>query len=119
MRMLLASVALLLLLTSPARAEDGWLLHAALGAYMTLNGVDLSETMFLLGANQGREANRIFSPLSTNPVLFGAAKIGLDSAAVYGILRIHKDHPRLAWMLTGLGIAVETAATAHNAKLLR
>jgi hypothetical protein len=85
---------------------------------MTLNGVDLSTTMYLLGSQRGHEVNPVFAPFSNQPVLFGAAKIGIDSAVVYALLRIHADHPKLTWMLTSLGIAVETYVSVHNASLI-
>lgn len=123
MKAVLLTLALVAASAAPAAADDAprgdGALHVALGAYMTLNGVDLAETMYLLGSQQGHEANRLFSPFSSRPVLFGAMKMGIDSAAVYGILRIRHAHPRLAWVLTGLGIAAETAASVHNARLIR
>ena len=42
-----------LLVASPARAQeinDGWILHLALGGYMTLNGVDLSNRRYIHSA---------------------------------------------------------------------
>ena len=114
-------VLLALLWSAPAHAQltdDGWPLHVALGSYMTLNGVDLSTTMFVVGAQRGHEVNPVFAPFSNRPVLFGAAKIGLDSLAVYTLLRIHATHPRLTWVLTGLGISLETYVSIHNAHLL-
>lgn len=111
-------VLVILLCSTSARAEDGWPLHLALGTYMTLNGVDLAETMYLVGSRRGQEANPVMAPFANRPVLMGAVKMGVDSAAVYYILRIHKTHPRIAWLLTGLGIAVESYASIHNARLL-
>lgn len=110
-------LAVLLLLAAPARAAD-WPLHLALGSYMALNGVDLAQTMHCLGAQQCREANRVMALFSDRPAVMGALKIGIDSAVVYAIIRIHKKHPRMAWLLTGLGIAVETYASVHNARLI-
>lgn len=92
------------------------MLPLALGAYLTLCGVDLAQTAHCLGAGRCREANPIMAALQDRPAALGAVKLGLDSAAVVGIVRLHKDHPRLAWVVTTIGLAAETAATLHNAR---
>lgn len=96
-----------------------WLLPIALGGYMTLNGVDLAQTMACVGAQRCREGNPAMRLMVDHPATFGAAKIGLDSAAVAGILHLRTNHPKLAWALTALGLSVETAATVHNARRMR
>ncbi len=112
-------VVLLLLVARPVAAEDGWPLHVAIGSYMALNGADLATTMFLIGGQRGTEANPFFAPFSDRPALFGAVKMGIDTAAVAYILKIHKAHPKLAWGLTVLGIVVESYATVHNARIVQ
>jgi hypothetical protein len=114
-------VLLLLIVAAPAHAqltEDGWPLHLALGSYMTLNGVDLSTTMYLIGSERGHEANPAMAPFSNRPALFGAVKIGLDSAVVYALLREHAKHPRLALIASLAGCVLETYASVHNYRLL-
>lgn len=117
MKTLLVAI-IFVLFAAPSQAQDAPL-HLALGAYMTLNGVDLAQTMACVGSGQCREANRFMAMFTSHPATFGALKIGLDSAAVYAVLRLHKTHPKLAWMVTAIGIGAETAATVHNAKVLR
>jgi hypothetical protein len=114
-------VLLALLWSVPAHAQltsDGWPLHLALGSYMTLNGVDLAETMYVIGAQRGHEVNPVFAPFSNRPVLFGAMKMGLDSAAVYVLLREHKAHPRLVMIAALFGCSLETYVSVHNYRLL-
>lgn len=112
---LFSALAVVLALASPARAEDGWPLHLALGTYMTLNSMDLAQTMYCVGAQQCREANLVMAPLQHRPAAMGAIKMGADSAAVYAVWRIHRTHPKIAWAVTALGIAVETYAVVNNA----
>lgn len=107
------------LVSSPVAADDEWPLHAALGGFMTLNGIDLAQTMYCIGRELCQERNPAAAPLVQRPALVGALKIGLDSAVVYALLRLHPTHRRWAWALTGLGIAVETWATVQNARQLR
>jgi len=94
------------------------LLHLALASYTTLNGADLATTEFLLGSDRGREANPILAPFSNRPVAYGAVKMGLSAGTVWLLLRYHHDHPKLAWGLTTLGIAVEGFTVWHNYTLL-
>jgi hypothetical protein len=119
MKFLLLTIALLAVLSAPARAEDRGPIHVALGAYMTLNGVDLAETMYLLGAQQGHEGNPVLAPFADHPVAYGAVKIAAASAFIYTMLQLHRTHPRLTWVLTGFGIAAESFTAVHNARLLR
>lgn len=98
--------------------NDNWIVHTAIGTYMTLNGVDLSETMYLLGSKNGVEANPVFAPWSNKPALFGAAKMSIDTLASYGIIAIHKDHPKLALILSIIGISAEGWVSVHNYKLI-
>jgi hypothetical protein len=111
----LGALAVVLALAAPARAEGGWPLSLALGGYMTLNGADTAQTLYCLGQASCRESNRVLAVFADHPATFGAVKIGLNSAAVYGIVRLHQQHPRLAWVLVSVGLAVETYATVHNA----
>ena len=100
--------------TSTGMLTDSWPLHLAVGGYMTLNGVDLSQTMYCIGQTTCSEQSPFMRHFTDHPAVFGALKMGLDSAAVYGIIRIHHDRPKLAWLLTGLGLVAEGAVVISN-----
>jgi len=128
-RMLILFLALFVA-TAPASAQDaiaptattsrgdGWPTHLMLGTYMTLNGADLSTTMFLLGSRQGREANPLLAPFADKPVAFGAVKIGIATTTTYLLLRMHKQRPKLAFGLAIAGSVVYAAVVRHNARLI-
>ena len=86
---------------------------------MTLNGMDLATTEYLLGSKKGREANLFLAPFSTNPVAFGAVKMGTAATTSYLLLRIHKKHPKLAFILANVGNLVYAGVVYHNSRLLR
>lgn len=106
---------------TPARAQgasDGWPTHLAIGSYMTLQGADLSTTMYVLGAKRGVEANALLAPFSNKPVAFGIIKMGAASASSYLLLRLHRTRPRLAFWLAVGGSAFYVGIVAHNAQVL-
>lgn len=119
MRVLLVAIAVTLCCANPVLANGSWPTHLAIGTFMTAQGTDLSTSMYLLGSNQGREANPLLAPFADKPVVFGALKMGLGSTASYLILRIHKTHPKLAFALAAVGASIYIGATVHNARLLR
>ena len=108
-----------LLWATPAFASDGWPTHIAIGTYMTLNGMDLATTEYLLGAGKAREANPILAPFSSNPVAFGAVKMGTASLTSYLLLRMHKAHPKWAFVLANIGNVVYAGVVYHNSRLAR
>ena len=116
-------IALLLVLgffaPKPVLASDGWPTHLAIGTYMTLNGMDLATTEYLLGAGKAREANPVLAPFSSSPVAFGAVKMGTASLTSYLLLRIHKTHPKWAFVLANIGNMVYAGVVYHNSRLAR
>lgn len=118
MRVFIFTLGLVLFSSGAFAQENKWVLHTAIASYMTLNGSDLAETMYVIGANRGREANPIFAPFSNRPILFGAAKIGIDTAVSYALIKYHERHPKLALAGAILGIVVESYVVVHNATLL-
>lgn len=119
MKALLLAALLLWPAQAQAQGADGWSTHVALGAFMTLQGIDLAETMYLSGARQVREVNPILAPFMDRPIVFGAVKMGVATATSALLLRMHKQHPRRAFVLAALGAGVYAGVVAHNARVLR
>jgi hypothetical protein len=116
------ALVVVVVVSAPARAQidaQRWPLHLAVGSYMSLNGADLAVTSYLLGARQAREVNPLLAPFSSQPVAFGAFKMGLAAFTSYGILRLEKSRPRLAFILAGLGTGLYAGVVYHNARLYR
>ena len=92
-----------------------FLLPLLLGSYLTLNGVDVAQTMYGVGTNQIYEANPVLAPLSQHPAVFGAVKMGSTGGIMYSIYRLRETHPKTAYVLAILGVGVESYVTIHNA----
>lgn len=90
-------------------------LGLALGSLLTLGGADLAQTQRCLGAHQCREANPVFAPLADHPAAFGAAKMGVDSALVFGLWKARTQHPKVVWVVTGVGLVARGWVVRHNA----
>lgn len=121
MKPILLAIALCLLpslASAQALETDGWPTHLAIGAFLTLNGADLATTAYLLGSARGREANALLAPLSTKPVAFGLVKMGIATSAGYLMLRLHAQHPKLAFTVAALGSVFYAGVVVHNASLL-
>lgn len=120
MRPWLLLLAILICCPSEARAQsDGALLHGSLVGYIGLNGADLATTEYCLGRGRCREVNPIFAPLSDNPAAFGALKMASAALTSWGLIHIHKTHPRLAFWLSITGSVWYTAVVIHNTRELR
>jgi hypothetical protein len=118
MKLLLTLLAVLAL-AAPASAQSERPLHIAVASYMTLQGADLAVTSYMLGARTAREVNPILAPFSHTPVAFGAIKMGMATATSYGILRLQRQHPKLAFVLAVVGSGVYVGVVYHNARLLQ
>ena len=78
------------------KSKTATLTHISIGTTLTLQGIDLSQTMYMLGSNDGHEANPMFAPFVSSPELAGAVKMGSAAVTSWAILKFHARHPRLA-----------------------
>lgn len=82
------------------------------------HGADLASTENCLGAGRCKELNSLLARYN-DPIIFGAAKMGVAGASEVLIYDMSKNHPKLAF-LTNLGVGVAfTAIAVHNAKVAR
>ena len=111
-------ILLFLLIPINAHADvNDKLLNVSLGAFMAAEGADLSTTMYCIGNKTCRESNPIFAPFTTKPILAGSVKMGLSSFFAYALIKLHKQHPKLALTLSLIGTGVETWVSVHNSRL--
>jgi len=96
-----------------------WPVNVAIGSYMTLQGADLSVTSYMLGARSAREMNPLLAPFSDKPVVFGAVKMGIATGTSFMLLRLHREHPKLAFVMAVIGSGVYSGVVYHNSKLLK
>ena len=119
MKALLLTLLVLWPAAAQAQGADGWPTHVAIGAYMTLQGIDNSVTMYLVGARLAREVNPILAPFMNRPIAFGAVKMGTAAATSYLLLRMHRKHPKRAFWLAAAGSGLYLGVVVHNARALR
>ena len=96
------------------QAEHSLKLHVALAAYMAAHGADLSATMYCLGAQTCREVNPVFAPLTRQPFVAGATKMGVAALSSWLLLRAHQRHPTLAFWLAVGGATVTSAVAVYT-----
>lgn len=65
----------------------------ALATQLTLQGIDLAQSMYVFGAGYGHELNPALAPLQNNPVAFGGVKMGIAVGTGWAILELYKRHP--------------------------
>lgn len=117
----LFSIMVLLAPNAAYAQSDGWLVHSALAAYLTLQGADLSVTEYKLGGHPPglKESNPILAPFVDHPVAAGAFKMGVAASTSWMLLHYHEKHPRLVFWCAIASDGFYVWVVAHNARLTR
>jgi hypothetical protein len=121
-RILLIVVTLCVFLPKPAAAQSETAAHLVIGAYVVAGFADTAQTAYCLGAKTCIEANPVLRPLMGIGDQKGVARAltvkGLwHVGGSYLLLRMHKEHPKLAFW-TGVAMAsAQTAVVVHNARV--
>jgi len=119
-----ASIVLLAMTAAPAAAQsprepEPHVLHAAIAAAVIAQFADVATTEYALGTGRFREANPLLRWSATNPVRMAIVKGGIATASSYALLKIHKDHPKLAFTAAVVSTAATSYAAWRNSASLR
>ena len=88
----------------------------AVAVYDVAAATDIAVSTFVIGQGSGREAFDLFR---NRPVALSVTKLSLAAAATYGLTRLHRYRPKLAFWMTVAATGIEIAVTARNAKFIR
>jgi hypothetical protein len=66
-----------------------------------LQVLDARATSRALRTGSAQEGNPVVRPIATQPAALIAFKLGVAAGIIYGIDRLHKNHPRLAMITLG------------------
>jgi len=101
-----------------ARGEDTLMsaFFFVLGVYAAAATTDVLSSHYLLADPAFQEVG--FSPFS-NRTANAAVKLGLGGVAVYGLYRLREKHPRVAWVMAIVAVAIESIAVWRNLTLTR
>lgn len=98
----------------PGKAGPHPALDLALVAYNATAIADLATTYQLLGQSGYREANPLLGSFGNNPGALVAVKTGVAFGVTYGLTRLGKERPKLAFWMTVAGIGLNSFAAIHN-----
>lgn len=117
-RALFGALALILALPAAAAAQGERVQHVVISGYAATCGVDLSITMYGIGAGHFREANPALRWAQDKPVRMSVVKMSSCVAVSALLVRSHRTQPKAA-LITGLAlIALNTWVVHRNTKLL-
>lgn len=105
-------------------SKEEWkkaVVHAAIAAGIVVHACDLSTTSWALGkaGDQYREANPALRWASDDPVKLAIAKMGLAVAVSYGVIQLHKEHPKWALAAAITQVVVVGYVAHRNAAQIR
>lgn len=105
------------LLARPVQADEPILYHLSVGAAIAAHGADLAITENCLGAKTCKEINPWLGHWSTQPVAFGAMKMGVAAFSLWATSKI----PNKTWAtIANFGMTAAFSGIAyHNVKALR
>ena len=92
--------------------------RAAVSSYVAFSSIDTVQTATCLSTGRCREANKALAPMTGKTAVFVAAKAAITTGVVYGLINLHKTHPKAAtWIAIGaagfqaavVGLNVRTA----------
>lgn len=119
-----ALVVALALFSTPAAAQSReWnekLVHAAIAAGIAAHAADLSTTSWALGrvGDRYKESNRALQWAADDPVQLAMAKVALAAGTTYSLVRLHRDHPKLALGAAIVQTVVVSYVAHRNASVL-
>lgn len=96
----------------------GWL-HTVLAAHVVAQMVDVATTEYAIGTGRFHEANPVMRWAAGTPLRMGLAKGGLAAASSWGLLTLHRQHPKLALVGTIASTAISVAVSTRNVRTLR
>jgi len=114
---LLGLIVALWLVAAPVRADEQPLYHLSVITAIAAHGSDLAITEHCLGAQTCHELNPWLGHWSTQPVAFGAMKMGVAAFSLWATSKI----PNKTWAtLANFGMTAAFAGIAyHNSVVLK
>ena len=109
-------LAVLLLGAVPVQAQDT-VFRASMVAAVVAHSMDLSTTMHCVGAGKCSETNPLLLHLSTQPMAFAAVKMGVASAQLWAMAKLHERHPRWATAINFGTAGLFTGIAIRNARI--
>jgi hypothetical protein len=88
------------------------------GAYLTAAGTDIALSMYHIGKGDLREAG-FGGAWQNNPVAFAATKSALAALFAFQLQRLHRSHPKAAFVLGVVDTAIEASLVARTAHLAK
>ena len=86
---------------NPPTPRRSPLLISLYASHGLLQVLDALATSRALRTGSAQEGNPLIRPIATQPAALIAFKLGLAAGIIYGIDRLHKNHPRLAMITLG------------------
>lgn len=83
-------------------------------AYVIASGIDVGSTLYWVGKGEAREVG-FGKAFQDRPIAFAATKLGLTAAVSWSLVRLSKDHPKLAFWTAIGATGFEASVTAWNA----
>jgi uncharacterized protein DUF5658 len=90
----------------------------AIGAHVVAQVADTSTTQYAIGSGRFKEANPLLRWGVSDPVRLALIKGGFAVGASYFLLRIHRQHPRIALVTAGALAGITGWAAAHNRRAI-
>lgn len=94
------------------------LIHAAVAAHVIAHFADISVTQYAIGTGRYHEANPLLSGWAGGPIQMAIVKGGIAVGTSYLLLRIHKSHPKLTFVLAVASAAGTSYIAARNSRLV-
>jgi len=110
-------VVVLLLVPRAVHAEDR-LFRVSMVAAMAAHGADLGSTEFCLGSGRCTESNPFLARFD-QPAVFGAVKMSIAAAQLWGMAKLHETHPKWATAINFGTAAVFTGIAIRNTRVSR
>lgn len=108
---------LLLLGVRPVAADDT-AFRASMVAAVVAHAADLAETQRCLGSGRCREVNPWLARFES-PSAFAVAQMGVVSAQLWALAKLHERKPKLATAINFATAGVFAGIAVHNAKVAR
>lgn len=113
-QMLLAVLLVLGWMASSAEAQER-LYHLSMATAIAAHGADLATSEYCAGSGRCREANIFLARFSSQPVVFGAVKMGIAAVSLWATSRI--QNKRLATIANFVITGTFTTIAIRNARL--
>src|SRR6185369_563038 len=93
--------------------------NISIGSGIVLQGIDTNLTTFLIAKNLGKEANPVFVPFASNPILSPLVKSGI-AVGTSALLLHYRDKNKTIVLITSLAInGFYSYVVYHNGQIAK